>query len=126
MQTVKITKAELLGILTKNRAEHRDIFLTGQTKYREAAIRILDEALADAKAGKKIRRSIGLVAPEDHTADYDRVIRMLELSVDDTIVLTSAEFEQYVMDRWRWASQFGATVSSYGVSNKYEVLGDEE
>ncbi len=62
----------------------------------------LDQMLADARAGKSIRRVVNLLEPQDHTADYDRTIAMLEMCVDEQIEITSAEFDCYVMDNWAW------------------------
>ena len=42
MKEIKVPKTELLKILNKNRAEHRDIFLKAQEKYREVVIKELD------------------------------------------------------------------------------------
>lgn len=119
MQTVKVKRVALLYKLKENLAEHRGVFEKAQGKFREAVIERLDQMLADARAGKKVRQSVGLTAPSDHTSEYDRAIAMLEMSVDEEITLTSHDFEAYVMDRWAWAAQFGATSAFYGVSNKY-------
>ena len=58
--------------------------------------------LADAKDGKPIRRAISLPEPADHTADYDRVISMLEMSADDFVQISAEQFDQHVLDNWRW------------------------
>lgn len=126
MQNVKVGRAELLDKVQTNRAEHRATFLKAQGKFREAVITRLDAMLADARDGKKVSQYVGLEAPRDHTRDYDRVIAMLEMSKDETITLSASEFESYVMDRWQWARQFGATVSSYGISNKYAPPAGED
>jgi len=42
--------------------------------------------LAEAQAGKRIRRSVSLDAPVNQTPEYDTVIKMLELSTDKTVV----------------------------------------
>jgi len=75
----------------------------------------LDRMLADAKAGRPIARSINLVEPADHTEDYDRVLAMLEMSVDDTVILGAEEFSQYVLDRWTWSRFAISTNKSYAV-----------
>lgn len=126
MQSVKVSRADLLDKVLSNRAEHRATFLKAQEKFREAVIERLDRMLADARDGKKVSQYVGLTAPQDHTRDYDRVVAMLEMSKDETISLSAQEFESYVMDRWTWARQFGQTVSSYGVNNKYDVSDPEE
>lgn len=126
MQTTKVKREELLTILRKNRADHQGVFEAAERGYREKAIEKLDALLADAKAGKKFSLTIGLVRPTSHQHDYDRAIRMLEMSVEETVVLSASDFEQYVMDRWHWARDFGATVSSYGIRNKYDVADGDE
>jgi len=60
--------------------------------------------LADTKVGRKIARSINLAEPTDHTSDYDPVIMMLKMSVDDTILLDAAEFDSFVRDLWAWSN----------------------
>jgi hypothetical protein len=81
------TNANAFGILhLANRDSHRHLFLKAQEGYRKLVIEELDRMLADAKAGRPIRRSISLTEPSDHTKDYDRVIAMLEMSVDDTVI----------------------------------------
>lgn len=119
MQTVKVARGTLIEKIKANRDDHREVFLKAQEKFKAAVIERLDTMLADARAGKKVSQYINLTAPQDHTKDYDNILAMLELSVDDVIELTQADFRQYVMDQWAWASQFGETAMSYGISNKY-------
>jgi len=69
--------------------------------------------LKDARNGKMIRRRITLPEPQDHTNDYDRVITMLEMSVDSVIELDDVAFDQYVMDNWSWKGDALATNSMY-------------
>jgi hypothetical protein len=115
MNTVKVKREDLLTKVRANRDAHRDLFLKAQANYRKLIIQELDRMLADAKAGRKIRRSIDLVQPRDHTGDYDRTIMMLEMSVDDTIILDANEFDQYVRDVWAWTQYDGATLGEYAV-----------
>ena len=113
MNSIKVKKSELLDVLKKNRGNHRIIFLEASEGYRAAAIEELDKMLADAKAGRKIRRSLTLVEPQDQTRDYDRAIRMLEMSTDDVIELEEHDFAQYVLDDWSWKRQFLLSNSTY-------------
>jgi len=113
MAGVTVKKDELLTVLKKNRDEHRNIFLDAQKGYREDAIKELDRMLAEARDGKAIRRQIVLVEPQDHTKDYDRVIRMLEMCTKDEIFISESEFAQYVQDDWGWKQQFTASTSGY-------------
>jgi hypothetical protein len=115
MNTVKVKRQELLTKVRANRDAHRDLFLKAQEGYRKLIIEELDRMLAEAKAGRRISRSINLAEHVDHTSDYDRVIMMLEMSVDDTIVLDANEFDQYVRDRWAWSQHATTMYESYAV-----------
>jgi hypothetical protein len=112
-KAIRVNRDELLEALRKNRAAHREMFERAAVGYRKRAIEELDASLQDAKAGKKIRRSIGLVEPMDQTKDYDRVIRMLEMTVDQIVTIGAQEFQQYVMDDWSWKEQFTTSNAAY-------------
>jgi hypothetical protein len=111
-----INKTELLAILEENRAKHRDTFLRAQEGYRRRVIQELDRRLEDARAGRKIDLYFQLPEPEDHTADYTREIRMLELETRTTVILSTREFDQLVMDNWGWSENFAMTSSVYAKS----------
>jgi|SRR6516165_205015 len=117
MNTVKVKREELLTKVRSNRDAHRTLFLKAQEGYRKLVIEELDRMLADAKAGGPIARSINLVEPSDHTEDYDRVLAMLEMSVDDTVILGAEEFSQYVLDRWTWSRFAISTNQSYAAGS---------
>ena len=113
MQSVTIKKAELLAALTENRTAHRAIFLEAQEGYRVEVIKQLDEFLKDAREGRKITSCVEFQEPIDQTKDYDRAIKMLEMSIDDEIKLSEQDFRAYVMDDWSWKEQFLFSNSAY-------------
>ena len=113
MKSIKAKVSEVLDILKKNRDLHREIFIAAQKIYRSEVIRKLDQALQAAKDGKEFPSYIQIPEPEDHTKDYDRVIRMLELSTEETIELSEQEVEVYVMDRWSWSHSWAASNIRY-------------
>lgn len=110
---VTVKKDELLAAIKKNRSTHRETFLEAQKGYRAAVIEELDRMLKDAREGRTIRRAVQLVEPQEHTKDYDRVIRMLEMSVADEIAITETQFSQYVLDEWGWTAAFVGSTSNY-------------
>jgi hypothetical protein len=69
--------------------------------------------LEDARKGRPIQRSVTLTEPSNQVKDYDRVITMLEMSVDDTITLDAQAFDRYVMDNWDWSRFALATTTAY-------------
>lgn len=110
---VTVRKDELLASIRKNREGHRAEFEKAQLGYRAAIIAELDSMLDDARKGRRIRRSIELVEPQDHTKDYDRVIRMLEMSTATDIVITEQQFSQFVLDEWGWMNAFKGSTARY-------------
>lgn len=113
MREVRIKKDALIKRIKKNRDRHIGTFLKACTGYRRQAITELDNMLNEAKAGKKIRRSVELIEPEDHTRDYDRVLDMLSLSHDKIITLSYNDFTRYVRDEWEWAIGFHNSTQNY-------------
>jgi len=113
MKAIKAKVSEILNILKKNRDLHHEIFIEAQKIYRSEVIRKLDQALQAARDGKEFPSYISIPTPEDHTADYDRVIRMLELSTEETIELEEKEVEVYVMDKWSWSHNWAASNIRY-------------
>jgi len=116
MTSVTVKVDELLDILKKNREAHRAIFLEAQKGYREEVIRRLDDMLADAREGRKITSYVQFEEPSDQTKDYDRAIRMLEMSVDDEAELNDQTFRSFVMDDWSWKSNFLLSNSYYSAT----------
>jgi hypothetical protein len=71
----------------------------------------LERRVRDLKHSRQVNQYIGLPEPEDHTDDYDRVLTMIEMSINDTVELSENEFAMYVMDQWDWKQSF--TESTY-------------
>ena len=122
MYEVKVKKERLLDILQENRKRHRKIFEKAIAGYREEVILHLDFALEAAKNGEKIITTVRLIQPQDHTADYDRVIGMLDISVDDEIVIDDIQYRQFVLDKWDWSERFSSSSSSYSSSSSKSDL----
>lgn len=113
LQSVRIRRKDLLEKLEYNRDGHRAVFEEAIEGYHQAVIKALQDALRDAKAGKKYRPEIFLPEPADHTSDYDRAIAMLKMSLDEELVLSNVEFAQYALDDWGWKRDFIATANTY-------------
>jgi hypothetical protein len=56
---------------------------------------------------------VSLPFPEDHTKDYDHIIAMVEMSVDDLFELNQNDFARYVLDDWEWKAAFTQSVMAY-------------
>lgn len=126
MREVKVKKDELLRVVRENRAKHIEGYKEAVAGYKEAALVAIDKAMQrlkaqvqDLEAGEVLRLaavSFDLRVPEDHTKDYDQVIRMLEMCVDTEVTLKADEFACYVMDDWEWKNDWLDVSNTY--SNK--------
>lgn len=120
MPKVNVNRVELLGILRKNKAQHREVFEEAVEGYRVKMIKYLETMLDDVKKCKKVDHYIRLPLPEDQTKEYDRAIKMFEMSVDENVALDDLDFRQLVMDDWDWREKFINTNSMY--STKASML----
>jgi len=113
MRTVNIQRAEFVEKVTANRDAHRAVFEKALDGYQRRLVRELERRVADVKAGRRIDRYISLPEPSDHTEDYDRILAMAEMSVDEVIELGADDFARFVMDQWDWKQDFTETATYY-------------
>ena len=113
MQKVKIRKDEARAAIQSNRDAHRKIFEEALSGYRECVIEELERRIAEIREGKHIDQYIRMEVPVDHTGDYDRVLKMLEMSVDDEVELTASDFDSFIMDNWKWKQDFVSNSAMY-------------
>lgn len=116
MKSVKIKKDELLGVIQANRVKHSADFLEAQDKYRVVCIQKLTERIQkiqDSKLDEDVDMNFSVITPTNKTDEYDRVIKMLEMSTEDVVELTSHEFDCYVRDNWDWSDMAKFSNSTY-------------
>lgn len=113
-----IRKPQLLDAVRANRAKHVDEYAEAYRAYREELVLELSALLEKARnqSVEGCDHGVEVDRPVSHASDYDRVIRMLEMDLADTVVLTESQFSQYVQDEWHWSGHNKAVMSSYGVS----------
>jgi hypothetical protein len=110
---VTVKTAKLVEELKKNRTVHAADFEEANKGFRVAVIAELETMLKTAREGGAIERKSALTKPESHVKDYDRVIRMLEMCTKDEVLISEAEFQQYVQDDWSWKREFLAQTMVY-------------
>lgn len=116
MNSVKINRAELLLIVLTNKEKHVREFDEAVADYKNAVVKIAEENLALAKTGNldEISRMKTVPSrPNSYETSYTRAIRMLQLSVDSEIELTTHDFDQLVLDEWQWKASFSTAKSTY-------------
>jgi len=105
---------KLIEILEKNKEEHRADFLEAVEGYKKEAIKTLETQIEKVKGNKKLPKVyVNMPIPEDHTSDYERIIRLLQLDDRPSIELEEFEFTQYVMDDWGWKNEWISNTLSY-------------
>lgn len=125
MKTVKVSKDELIKKITENRDSHKKLLEEALEGYQKLAVKKLESKIRAVKAGKKVR-SITFDIPQDYSKDYDRALKMLEMSVDKEIELDQNEFRQYVMDEWGWKQQFLMSYASNNVNPMAGSLNEDD
>ena len=118
MRKVNIDCGELTKVVKANRDKHNAEYLEAKANYRGKVLEALDERRQDIANGADISLYFQLPEPQDHTADYDRVLRMLEMSNDRSIELDGLEFDQYVMDNWSWSQNAKMINTTYLAKGK--------
>jgi hypothetical protein len=113
MELITVDKKTLIETITRNREEHREMFLKAQKRFRKAVIKALDERLEQARAGKQVELLIRLPEPVDYTYSYDTALAMLDWEVEDTVQLSQHDFERYVQNDWEWKQHWAANTGSY-------------
>jgi hypothetical protein len=107
-EKIKVSKEELLKKLTKNLGIHvklHDIALDGYKKqFIEACKYILNKAEKHNKYDFSSLQKLN--KPQNHAKDYEEMIMMVKLHVDDTLVLTYEEFQRYILNKWDWIRSF--------------------
>jgi len=124
VQQVKIDKVELRAIVQANRDRHRSVFEAALAGYKQEAVRQLEAHIDLIKRGKVGQVQFFLPAPADHTRDYDRVLRMIDLEVEDFVILDEGHFQQYVQDDWRWRREFLSTSNTYAADAVATAYGE--
>jgi hypothetical protein len=114
MRMVRVQRDEFVARVQDNRDSHRAVFEEAVEGYRARWIRELERRLHDVRRGRSIDQYFRFPEPEDHTDDYDRILTMARMSMDEVIELTEDEFGMYVMDQWHWKSAFTETATMYG------------
>jgi hypothetical protein len=121
--TLTVDKAELLSKLQENQAKHRQVFLDALAGYRVKCEEKLTEHLEMLRKGKTPGLSLFMSRPEDHTKDYDRIIGMVKMDVNDVFELDENSYSQYVMDDWAWKRDWLDTSTAYAAESVADVYG---
>ena len=110
---ITVKKTDLLDALRANSKKHALDYKEAYAGYAVEFVKDAEKLLAQAKTGDYSKTTINHAPPADHSQDYNRVIRMMEMCTADEIIVTESQFSQYVLDEWNWMNAFNATKLRY-------------
>ena len=116
MKAVKIDRKVLLATVRENATKHLAAYDESVEDYKAAVFKIAKANLKLAASGELDQFAKIKVSPSRpvcYADNYTRAIRMLELSVDDTIEVEEDVFNQLVLDEWHWKNSFVTSASFY-------------
>lgn len=113
--SVRVSRVALIEALKANREKHAEEYKDALVEYKEQFLKALKLNLKNAKAGTDLEkcRYVNLTAPVDYSEEYDEAIAKFEFSVDENIILSDEEFNNFVRNKWRWSSAVAASNSVY-------------
>jgi hypothetical protein len=104
---------DLLKVVKENRKKHEDQYKSAMEAYRSRVVDVLRVNLDVAITGRDVDHDIGVIRPRQYLREYDRAIRMFEMTSEKEAELDSRTFAQLVMDEWSWKDDFISSTSAY-------------
>jgi len=112
LDSIKVRRIELLNILTDNKRIHIEEFNEAYEGFIRTSILELLSALKQARK-RNIPPYLKFDKPVSHEEEYETVIGMLDMSVDEELYITKDQYKAYVQDNWTWKNAFNITNSKY-------------
>lgn len=113
MDVISVNRDKMILTLKDNKASHVKIYEEACTGFLKEVEKIMS---SDASPTIKIQQINGLRCPENHSREYDVVIKMCSMSVEENIKLTQSDFRQYMCDQWNWADDFLYSNAAYSAT----------
>lgn len=115
MRIVNLEKSKLLEIVQENKVKHIQEFNEAVEDYKKLVLKISKENLKKCKTEDVLTTLFKIypTPPRSYEKEYDKAIRMLELSVDDIIEIEENIFNQLVLDEWGLKQSFVTSNSLY-------------
>ena len=117
MKPITVPKAVLLEKLKTNKIKHIEEFKILQEAYNDKAITELTNLLELAKKRPEtVKTSVrSLNQPISNEKEYEVVIGMFELAMEETFELDLAHYRRFILDEWDWTHSFAMSKTAYGI-----------
>lgn len=115
---INVDKADLVKKIKSNLSSHRITYEAAVKEFERRTLELLRRQLEAAERGGEFDRFAlsRMPVPEDHTDDYKRTLRMLEMETRDEVSVTENEFRRYVDDEWEWSRSWTENTVGYTVT----------
>lgn len=113
---VKLKKSELLQVLKDNLEKHRADVIEAVKLRRERVMTVFTDQInaMSIDADHELAEVFKFPLPEDNSRDYEKAIRMIEMTQYEFIELEEDQFDKLVMDNWHWKRELALTSALYG------------
>jgi len=112
LKMIKVTTKDLIDKVRKNREQHALDFTKAEKGFIMDCEVKLKAAMKEVKRGD-VPDTIRFEQPTCHTDDYDAILDMLEMSVDEELEITYEQFQRYARDKWDWSANFNELATFY-------------
>lgn len=113
MNTIIVQRSKLIEIIEKNKISHQEKYNEAEKLYFEKKKSLLEKCLLAMENGKdpSLTELLNLTKPVSQVNEYEKIIRMLKLHIEENIDLDLHDYEKYVEDNWSWKAHFETTYS---------------
>lgn len=111
--TVNVNRKTLLVALNNNKGKHESDYKSAKKGFIKLLEEELERKLESLRRGDEVKLDFENHKPESHVKEYEDIIGMLELSVDDNVELTYAQYKQFYNDEWDWKRHWSASNAAY-------------
>ena len=109
---IKLKKSELIDKIKSNQVNHVKEYEEAVIAYSTVAKKQLTELSKKLKNGD-MDLNLRLVTPVNKTDEYQKLIVMFTMEVEDIVVLSQGEFNQYIHDETPFAINAKMLNSTY-------------
>ena len=114
-QSVTVNRLALIKAIKEGRDQHRAQYDEAVVDFKAKLEAELSRVLKQVRKGNVQEHHVNVTPPPCHLTDYDDVIEMMEMSVDENITLDRDAFKAYFKNEWSWTRTFNTLNSSYKV-----------
>jgi len=116
MPNVKIAKNELLEKLKNNLEQHKIDIDEALDLRRENIEDKLSRVVIEISNNPEYQpdSTFNFPKPTNNSRDYEKAIKMVEMTQDQVIELSEDQFDKLVLDNWYWKNELINTSALYG------------